>query len=80
MILEGEVKEYKYTTSSKGEPFTLFKLVDNENNEVRVYYEDKHLPFSKGDQVRISGRYRKHKRYLLFKIKNVIKARTAQIL
>ncbi len=80
VILEGEVKEYKYTTSSKGEPFTLFKLIDSDNNEVRVYYEDEHLPFSKGDKVRIMGRYRKHKRYLLFKIKNVIKARTAQIL
>ncbi len=80
VTLEGKVKEYKYTTSSKGEPFTLFKLIDNDNNEVRVYYEDKHLPFSKGDQVRISGRYRKHKKYLFFKIKNIIKARTAQIL
>jgi len=77
---DGEVTEYKYTRSSKGEPFTLFKLADSDNNEVRVYYEDEHLAISEGDKLKIMGRYRKHKRYLLFKIKNVIKASTVEIL
>ena len=30
----------------------------------------------KGDVVRISGKFSKEKKYLLYKIKNVIKART----
>lgn len=73
--LVGEVTEVKYTESGKGEPFTLFKLKDENDNEVRVYYEDEHLPLSPGDEVRIMGRYKKEKSYLLYKIKNVIKAR-----
>ena len=73
--LVGEVTEVKYTESGKGEPFTLFKLKDEDDNEVRVYYEDEHLPLSPGDEVRIMGRYKKEKSYFLYKIKNVIKAR-----
>ena len=80
VILEGKVKEFKYTTSSKGEPFTIFKLIDSDKNEVRVYYEDEHLPFTIGDQVKIMGKFWKQKRYFLYKIKNVIKARRAYIL
>lgn len=76
--LEGFVDKVKYTKSSKGEPFTLFRLNDGTDNEVRVYYEDKHLALSKGDKVKIQGRYQKQKKYLLYKIKNVIKARTVE--
>ena len=64
--------------SSKGEPFTLFRMNDGNDNEVRVYYEDEHLSLSKGDKVKIKGRYKKEKKYLLYKIKNVIKARTVE--
>ncbi len=78
VILEGYVGKVEYTTSSKGEPFTLFKMKDAKNNEVRVYYEDEHLQLSKGDKVKIKGRYKKEKKYLLYKIKNVIKARTVE--
>lgn len=76
--LEGFVDKVEYTKSSKGEPFTLFRLNDGTDNEVRVYYEDEHLPLSKGDNVQIQGRYKKQKKYFLYKIKNVIKARTVQ--
>jgi len=48
---------------------------DGNDNEVRVYYEDEHLSLSKGEKVKIKGRYKKEKKYLLYKIKNVIKAR-----
>lgn len=76
--LEGFVDKVEYTKSSKGEPFTLFRLNDGTDNEVRVYYEDEHLALSKGDKVKIQGRYKKQKKYLLYKIKNVIKARTVE--
>jgi len=76
VTLEGFVDKVEYTKSSKGEPFTLFRMNDGSDNEVRVYYEDEHLPLSKGDKVKIEGRYKKQKKYLLYKIKNVIKART----
>lgn len=78
VALEGFVDKVEYTKSSKGEPFTLFRINDGTENEVRVYYEDEHLPLSKGDKVKIQGRYKKQKKYLLYKIKNVIKARTVE--
>ena len=46
--LEGFVDKVEYTKSSKGEPFTLFRMNDGSDNEIRVYYEDEHLPLSKG--------------------------------
>ena len=78
VALVGFVDKVEYTESSKGEPFTLFRLNDGTDNEVRVYYEDEHLPLKKGDKVKIQGRYKKQKKYFLYKIKNVIKARTVQ--
>ncbi len=78
--LEGEVIKVKYTKSSKDEPFTIFQLKDGDDNEVNIYYEDKHLPISKGDKVKIMGRFKKEKRYFLYKIKNVIKARTVELI
>lgn len=78
VTLEGFVDKVEYAKSSKGEPFTLFRMNDGSDNEIRVYYEDEHLPLSKGDKVKIQGRYKKQKKYLLYKIKNVIKARTVK--
>ena len=76
--LEGFVDKVEYTESSKGEPFTLFRMNDGGENEIRVYYEDEHLALSKGDKVKIQGRYRKQKKYFLYRIKNIVKARTVQ--
>jgi hypothetical protein len=78
--LEGKVAKVDYRNSSKGEPFTIFKLKDPENNEVGVYFEDQRLPLSKGDRVKIVGRFWKEKSYFLYKIKNVIKARTVDVI
>jgi RecJ-like exonuclease len=78
--LEGEVVKVKYTTSSKDEPFTIFRLKDGDDNVVNVYYEDEHLPISRGDKVKIMGRFKKQKSYFLYKIKNVIKARTVDLI
>jgi len=76
--LEGFVDKVEYKKSSKGEQFTLFRMNDGTDNEVRVYYEDEHLALSKDDKVKIQGRYKKQKKYLFYKIKNVIKARTVE--
>ena len=78
--LEGKVAKVDYRNSSKGEPFTIFRIKDSENNEVGVYFEDQRLPLSKGDRVKIMGRFWKEKSYFLYKIKNVIKARTVDII
>ncbi len=78
--LEGKVTKVDYRNSSKGESFTVFRLKDSENNEVGVYVEDERLPLSKGDRVKIMGKFWKEKSYFLYKIKNVIKARTVDII
>ena len=78
VTLEGFVDKVEYTKSGKGEPFTHIRMDDGTDNEVRVYYEDEHLALSTGDKVKIQGRYKKQKKYLLYKIKNVIKARTVE--
>ena len=78
--LEGKVTKVDYRNSSKGELFTVFRLKDSENNEVGVYVEDERLPLSKGDRVKIMGKFWKEKSYFLYKIKNVIKARTVDII
>lgn len=80
VALEGKVAKVDYRKSAKGELFTVFKLKDAENNEVGVYYEDERLPLSKGDTVKIMGKFWKEKRYFLYKIKNVIKARTVDVI
>jgi len=78
VTLEGFIDKVEYTKSSKGELFTLFRMNDGTDNEVRVYYEDEHLALSTGDKVKIQGRYKKQKKYFLYKLKNVIKARTVE--
>ncbi|MGE5405829.1 MAG: hypothetical protein ACM3SR_11615 [Ignavibacteriales bacterium] len=72
--VEGEIKEVHYTTSSSGTPYTLFTLYDRDHNEVKVYYKS-HLLISKGNQVRVMGKFSKEKRAALFlKFKNIIRA------
>jgi cytochrome c-type biogenesis protein CcmE len=73
VTVEGEVEKVHYTTSS-GNPYTLFKLYDSDHNEVGVYYKG-NLPISKGNKVRVIGKFSKEKRAALFlKFKNIIKA------
>jgi cytochrome c-type biogenesis protein CcmE len=73
VTVEGGVQEVHYTTSSSS-PYTLFKLHDGDHNEVGVYYKG-HLPISKGNRVRVIGKFSKEKRVAFFlKFKNIIKA------
>ncbi len=74
VTVEGGVKEVHYTTSSSGNPYTLFKLYDGDRNELGVYYKG-HIPISKGNRVRVIGKFSKEKRVAFFlKFKNIIKA------
>ena len=77
VVVEGEVKKIKYTTSSSGNPYTLFNLLDDEENSVGVYTKGR-IPIFKGAKVRVIGKFKKEKRYAIFKFKNVIKAKEVE--
>ena len=77
VVVEGEVKKIKYTTSSSGNPYTLFNLLDDEENSVGVYSKGR-IPIFKGTKVRVIGKFKKEKRYAIFKFKNVIKAKEVE--
>ena len=77
VVVEGEVEKIKYTTSSSGKPYTLFKLHDDEENSVGVYTKGR-VPISKGVRVRVMGKFKKEKSYAIFKFKNVIKAKEVE--
>ncbi|MDX1472215.1 MAG: hypothetical protein R3213_12020 [Flavobacteriaceae bacterium] len=77
--LEGEVSRLKFTKSFTGKPYTLFELVDPLKNMINVYAEG-HLEIEKGEKLRIHGKFSTEKNYFLFKFKNVVKAKTFEIL
>ncbi len=79
ITLEGEVSRLKFTKSVTGKPYTLFELVDPLKNMVNVYAEG-HLKIEKGEKLRIHGKFSTEKNYFLFKFKNVVKAKTFEIL
>jgi len=74
--LEGKVAKVDYKRSPKGERFAVFELKDPGNKVVNVYFEDDGTRIAKGDEVRIMGRFWKERSYFLYKIKNVVRART----
>lgn len=76
--VEGKVTKIDYRQSLKGETFAVFELKDPEKNKINVYFEDDGTRILKGDEVRIMGRFWKEKSYFLYKIKNVIRARTIE--
>ncbi len=77
VTVEGEVEKVHHTKSFSGDPYTLFRLEDNEDNEVGVYTKG-HLDISKGAKVRVMGRFSKEKKYVIYKFKNVIKAKEVE--
>ncbi|MBI2487301.1 MAG: hypothetical protein HYW01_10150 [Deltaproteobacteria bacterium] len=77
VVVEGEVEKIKYTTSSSGNPYTLFDLHDDEENSVGVYTKGR-IPIFKGAKVRVVGKFKKEKEYAIFKFKNVIKAKEVE--
>jgi hypothetical protein len=79
LTLEGEVSRLKFTKSLTGKPYTLFELVDPAKNMINVYAEG-HLDIEKGEKLRIHGKFSTEKNYFLFKFKNVVKAKSFEIL
>ncbi|HEX3034170.1 MAG TPA: hypothetical protein VHT73_03430 [Thermodesulfobacteriota bacterium] len=77
VTVEGEVEKVHHTKSFSGDPYTLFRLEDNEDNEVGVYTKG-HLNISKGAKVRVMGKFSKEKKYVIYKFKNVIKAKEVE--
>jgi hypothetical protein len=79
ITLEGEVSRLKFTKSFTGKPYTLFELADPAKNMINVYAEG-HLAIEKGEKLRIHGKFSVKKNYFLFKFKNVVKAKSFEIL
>ena len=79
VTLEGQVSKVKFTKSLSGNPYTAFKLLDQENNDIYVYTKG-HLDIEKGDMLRIYGKFSKEKEYLLIRFKNVLRAMSVEIL
>ena len=77
VVVEGQVKKIKYTTSSSGAPYTLFKLHDGDESTVGVYTKGR-IEITEGSKVRVMGKFNKEKRYAIFKFKNVIKAKDVE--
>jgi len=74
IVIEGEINKYKFTSDS-GKAYTLFKITDEANNTLNVYYQGKLLKIKKGSVVRVSGKFLKQKRYSFYSFKNVVKAK-----
>jgi hypothetical protein len=79
ITVEGEVSRFRFTKSFTGKPYTIFELVDPAKNMINVYAEG-HLDIEKGEKLRIHGKFSTEKNYLLFKFKNVVKAKSFEIL
>ncbi|HEX3034589.1 MAG TPA: hypothetical protein VHT73_05560 [Thermodesulfobacteriota bacterium] len=80
VTVEGEVEKVRHTKSFSGDSYTLFRLEDledNEDNEVGVYTKG-HLKISRGAKVRVMGKFSKEKKYVIYKFKNVIKAKEVE--
>jgi hypothetical protein len=74
ITVEGEVEKVHYTTS-KGDPYTLFRLSDSDHNLIGVFSEG-HLLIFKGTKVRVTGKFKKEEQASwILKFKNVIEAK-----
>ncbi len=72
ITVEGEVEKIHYTTRN-GTPYTLFRMYDSEHNLIGVFSKG-YIPISQGTKVRVMGEFKKEKRVMIFKFKNIIKA------
>ena len=74
IVVEGKINKFKFTTSDSGKPYTLFKITDEADNTLQVYFQGEHLKMKKGSVVKVSGKFLKHKRHAFYNFKNVVKA------
>ncbi|MGQ0794078.1 MAG: hypothetical protein ACT4NX_08375 [Deltaproteobacteria bacterium] len=75
--VEGVIEKLKHYTVPSGDHYTLFSLIDAEKNSIGVYTKGR-LDVAKGDRLIVTGKFKKERRYALFKFKNVIKARAVE--
>jgi len=80
ITVDGEITEIEYKKIFTGRKFTLFKLADSNDNEIKVYARGYIKDIDKGTKVRINGRYSKEKSFLFKTYPNVMKARKVYIL
>lgn len=80
ILVEGKVAKVKFTTLPNGKQYTAFKLRDDNRNVLRVYTKGTIEGLEEGMYVRIYGKYRKERKYLIKKFKNVVKAKKVLVL
>lgn len=74
IVVEGTIENLKFTTADGGK-YTLFKMADDAENILNVYYQGDHLNLKKGTVVTVVGEFQKQKRYSIYNFKNVVKAK-----
>ncbi len=77
ITVEGEVEQVHHTTAFSGDPYTLFRMHDNENNELGVYSKG-NLSITEGSKIKVTGVFTKEKSVAFLKFKNVIKAKQVE--
>lgn len=80
ITVDGVISKVQYRKLPNGKKFTLFKLEDSQENNVKVYARGYIDEIDEGSVIRIYGRYSKEKRFFLKKHEHVMKARKIQIM
>lgn len=81
ITVEGQVGELTFKETGNGRKFTLFRFFeDDPEKRVNVYARGYVEGVENGSRLKIWGRYSKHKKYFLFKRKNIMKEKKIQIL
>ena len=79
--LEGCVGEVRFKEMENGRKFTLFWLFqDDPERRINIYARGFVEGIQSGSRIRILGWYRKHKRFLFIKRKDIMKAKKIHIL
>ena len=75
------IGEVTFKETGNGRKFTLFRFFeDDPEKKINVYARGYVEGIENGSRLKIWGRYSKHKKYFLFKRKNIMKAKKIQIL
>lgn len=81
ITVERRIGELTFKETGNGRKFTLFRLFeDDPEKRINVYARGYVEGIENGSRLKIWGRYSKHKKYFLFKRKNIRKAKKIQVL
>lgn len=81
LTLEGYVGEVRFKEMENERKFTLFWLFqDDPEKRINIYARGFVEGIQSGSRIRILGWYRKHKRFLFIKRKDIMKAKKIHIL